>query len=283
MKATYNENKEKKYEDKARELSGYDDAALLREAAAAEREWQQEIESHPERDAELKESAEVNFEILMSKLNSEGLKPISERRYKRKQKWDNRDVIKVHKINRKVVVLVAVAALLMIGGSVGAMARNGYRYRLDPGQNGRSTLTRNNTNSKMFVNQMEEVYKAIREEIEIPVLVLNYMPAEMQFNKMTITKHFVIVEFEYRGHIIYLKESKPVDANVVTALISDREKVKEVQNYWMNKSITIDSNNLDNGTTEYSMSFMTDEGFYYLAGIMEQNEFEMMVSDFMFQ
>lgn len=283
MKATYNENKEKKYEDKARELCGYDDAALLREAAAAEREWQQEIESHPERAEQLKESDEANFEILMSRLNSEGLKPISERRYKRKQKWDNRDVTKVHKINRKVVVLVAAATLLVIGGSVGAMARNGYDYRLNPGQSGKNILKRNNINSKTFETQMEEVYEVIREEIEIPVLVLNYMPTEMQFNKMTITKHFVIVEFEYKGHIIYLKESKPVDADVVTALISDRKKVKEVQNYWINKSIIIDSSDLDNGMTEYSMSFMTDKGFYYLAGIMNQNEFEMMVSDFMFQ
>lgn len=283
MKATYNENKEKKYEDKARELCGYDDAALLREAAAAEREWQQEIESHPERAEELKESDEANFEILMSKLNSEGLKPISERRYKRKQKWDNRDVTKVHKINRKVVVLVAVAALLVIGGSVGAMARNGYRYVLNPEQNGKIRLTKNSVAPKLYEDQIEEVYKTIRDEIEIPVLVLNYIPSEMYFSKMTVTKYFVIVEFEYQGNIIYLKESKPINTDVVSAIVSDRKNSREIHNYWLNKTINVDSNKLDNGQTEYSMSFIGTNGFYYLSGIMDENEFIKIVSDCMLQ
>lgn len=283
MKATYNENKEKKYEDKARELCGYDDAALLREAAAAEREWQQEIESHPERAEELKESDEANFEILMSRLNSEGLKPISERRYKRKQKWDNRDVTKVHKINRKVVVLVAVAALLVIGGSVGAMARNGYQYVLNPEQNGKIRLTKNGVAPKLYEDQIEEVYKTIRDEIGIPVLVLNYIPSEMYFSKMTVTKYFVIVEFEYQGNSIYLKESKPINTDVVSAIVSDRKNSREIHNYWLNKTINVDSNKLDNGQTEYSMSFIGTNGFYYLSGIMDENEFIKMVSDCMLQ
>lgn len=93
------------YEDRARELSGYDEAALLREAAIAEREWQQEKERHPQRAAEEEQNDARNFEILMSKLNSQGLKPISERRYNRKQRWADLDVTKICKVKLKKIFL----------------------------------------------------------------------------------------------------------------------------------------------------------------------------------
>lgn len=283
MKETYNENKEKKYEDKARELCGYDDAALLREAAAAEREWQQETESHPERAAELEQTADLNFEILMSKLNSEGLKPISERRYNRKQKWDNRDVTKVHKINRKAVVLVAVAALLVIGGSVGAIARNGYKYSVYPEQSLKNRLSIHNTSLVVNSENLEEAYKTVNKEIGLPVLMLGYMPEGMYLDKLVINDKYAIMEFVYEDNHFFLKESKPALKNRSDILISDRKNVLEIQNYWINETLCIEENKLDNGTTEFSVAIETVDGYYYFSGITSKEEFVEMSCNLMYQ
>lgn len=282
MKAAYNENREKTYEDKARELSGYDDAALLREAASAEREWQQEKVSHPERAAELEQAANLNFEILMSKLNSEGLKPVSERRYNRKQKWDNRDVTKVRKINRKVVVLAAVVALLAIGGSIGAMARSGYRYSAYPGMSKQNKLIQYNTAVEFKVETIEMAYEIIEDKIDMPVLMMNYIPKGMYFEKIVINSDFAILELTYNGKNTYLKEARNIAGNESAALVSDRKNCEEFRNVWLDTTIFVEENKLEDGSKEYSASIRTEEGLYYLSGIMEKEEFIAIIKNLMF-
>lgn len=283
MKAEYSENTEKKYEDKARELSGYDDAALLREAAAAEREWQQEKESHPERAAEIESMDELNYEILMSKLNSKGLKPISERRYNRKQKLDNRDVTKVRKINRKVVVLAAAVIVLVIGGSIGTAAKSGYRYSLYPEEADKNGLLRYNTSVIILNDKIEEAYKSIEEEIGIPVMILGYMPDEMRFNKVTLNEMGAIIEMKYGENSFFLRESKPLDSVKADLLASDRKPQQKIQNFWLHKELSIEENKLKNGKTEYSVSIVTEEGCYYFSGIIEKEQFVMIAENLMYK
>lgn len=282
MKEVYSENKGKKHEDMARELSGYDDAALLREAAAAEREWQQEKESHPERAAEMERTDEMNFEILMSRLNSQGLKPISERRYKRKQKKDNRDVTKVRKIKRRVVILVA-AAMLVIGGSIGTAARNGYRYSAYPDQTDKSVLLRYSTPITVLGGEIGDAYEEIKKQVGIPVIILGYTPDGMRFDKATFNEMGVIIELKHGENSFFLKESKPLDSIKADLLISDRKPRQEIENFWLNKTLFIEENKLENGKTEYSVSLVTEEGCYYFSGIIEKDQFIMMVENLMYQ
>ncbi len=283
MKPALNEDKEKTYEDKARELSGYDDAALLREAAAAECAWQQEKEAHPEEAARVEQDADLNFEILMSQINSRGLKPVSERGYERKQKRENRDIAAVKKINKKVLVLAAAVAVLIVGGSISAAARSGFRYRSYPGYNGKNNLYRSNDTVQINNEKLEDVYSEIEANLDIPVLVLGYMPEGMRFNELLINSENAVIELKYEGMYFHLKEIDPNASTRTAVSVSDRTPYKEIHNYWLNEDLQIEKNELEDGLTEYSVKLDLAQGLYYFSGITTEQEFVKMAENLMFR
>lgn len=187
------------------------------------------------------------------------------------------------KWNRKAVILVAAAAVMVIGGGMVATAttRREYQYELIHGE--KTRLIRHNTMITVKSNKLDDAYNKIKEKLDIKLLTLGYIPKGMYLYDASIDKRNAVLEFEYEGKKIFLEESKYPVEDASGMLVSDRVACQEVDNEWLNKTLTIDENKLENGTIEYSTGFHNDEVYYYLSGIVEKEIFIKIVENLCYQ
>ena len=184
------------------------------------------------------------------------------------------------KWSRKAVILVAAVAVMVIGGGIVATAttRREYQYELIQGE--KTRLVRHNTMITVKSNKLDDAYGKVKEELDIPVITLGYRPKGMRFYKYTLYDKTAIFEFEYNGKIIYLQEAlNQMENDRSTMTVSDRVEYQKVDNYWLNINLAIEENRLEDGLVEYSVGFSMNDVYYYLAGVVEQEEFINMVEN----
>ena len=56
-------------------------------------------------------------------------------------------------------------------------------------------------------------------------------------------------------------------------LVSDRNELEIIHNKWLNKDIEIQKTVTKSGNVEFSAEIIIDDSYYYLSGIMEEDEF----------
>ena len=87
--------------------------------------------------------------------------------------------------------------------------------------------------------------------------------------------------FEYQGKKIHLIESSRFNENS-DALSSDRNEYIEVENEWLDRNLQIEKNINAQNQSEYSLTFEQDKNFYYLEGMLTEEEFKRVVRDLNF-
>lgn len=272
-------DKLKQIEDGYRELLGMDDASLLREMEEAEREWEEEKAAHPEEDERQKQQADHDFEILMARIKAEEKEPVSIREYNRRKKWENQDGIGRRKGYKRLAIVAAVFGVLVIGGGISSVARNGYQYMVYLGQKSENIEIRFSTNIKFASDELDYVYNHISENLGIPTLMLYYMPDGMDFLGVKEMNNYVIMQFDYQNHYFYLRQEKLSDKNAVGLVVSDRNDYQNVWNDWLDKELELEENLLENGDIEYSVALEDDNAYYYICGIMRKEEFVKIVEN----
>ncbi len=270
MKKSYGDNLDQ-WESWLQEAAGMDDESLLKEMEEAEREWEQEKALHPEEIQRVKQEARLRANLIMAQ---------AEAADKKKQgiKWKSVEA----KQFVKVAVLTVVIGGVLAGG-VSSIAKSEYQYRKYPGQKKGSVLLRNNVAAEFIDDKLDEAYKLVYQELDIPVLVLDYVPDGMLFRKIEVQKEHVVLKFDYKGQYIYLKEDKDKDENIIYVLDSDRDSHSGIYNGWIEKKIYIEENKLDNGNIEYSVGIEGEKAFYYFSGVMEKEEFIEVVRNLRYQ
>lgn len=176
--------------------------------------------------------------------------------------------------NRKAVVLIAAVAVMAIGGGIVATAtmKREYQYELMQGE--KTRLIRHNTMITVGGDNLEDAYSRVGKELGISVITLGYQPKGLLFNECIISNRKAVFEFEYEEKIFYLHESMyPLESNHSIMTVSDRSACQNVDNYWLNRSLVIEENVLEDGIIEYSTGFSDKDAYYYLAGIIERDEF----------
>ncbi|MCI9283910.1 MAG: hypothetical protein HFG56_11640 [Lachnospiraceae bacterium] len=265
-----------------RELVGTDDASLLKEMAEAEWQWEEEKRKHPEEAAKLEQEAEFDFELLMNRINVEGKKNISKRKYNHRTKWENQDVIREYKKFKRAAVIAAVLGVLLVGGGINSVARNGYQYMIYPEQRSENVGLRYNENIEFIYDELDAAYAGISQRLDIPVLMLHYIPEGLEFQGTKETEYCVIIQFDYKGNCLYLKEEKLLEGNTMGLIISDRNDCHDIWNKWLDKNLQLEENELENGVIEYSVALKGEDVHYYLCGIMEREEFVKVVENLMY-
>lgn len=184
------------------------------------------------------------------------------------------------KWSRKAVILVAAVAVMVIGGGIVATAttRREYQYELIQGE--KTRLIRHNTMITVEREKLEEAYNKAKKTLGISIISLGYQPKDMFFDRCIINNRKAVFEFEYEGKMIYLQESiYPLEGDHSIITVSDRNACQSIDNYWLNKSLIIEENLLEDGMIEYSTGFSDNEVYYYLAGIIEKDEFIAMAEN----
>jgi hypothetical protein len=288
-KSYHDESNQEVVVNMAKKLSGYDDANLTRIADEAEKAWQQKLADDPELAAKFEQDADRQFEALMAKVHESGIQPMTEEQYAHEQSLDNSAPVKIlekerkkFRFSKKVIAGLAAAALIVAGGSMVSVGKNGYRYSEYPDL-AKMQEKRYNTSLWSDIDTIDEFYDAVEDQLGIPAIMLEYMPVNMQLEKIVVEDRLVKAEFGYEGNKIYFKEEKPEQKNIARTEVSDRNEVKTLENKWLNQKISIKENILDNDRKEYSVSINTEDGYYLLQGIMDLNEFCKIVSNMIYR
>lgn len=269
LKKSYDE-KQSQIESWLRITADMDDDSLLQEMEEAEREWEQEKALHPEAAERIKQEARLGASLVMAKVEAE-----KEREYRRRQTARRKQVTKV------AALTVVIGG--MLAGGISSAARSEYQYQQFPGQKKGSVLMRYNAPVEIINDKLDEAYELIYQELNIPVLVLDYVPDEMKFDKIEVKKEHIVLKFSYKGQYIYLKEDKNKEKNIISILDSDRDSQLNIYNEWIEKTIYLEENKLENGEIEYSVGIEGEKAFYYFSGVMDKAEFIEIVKRLRYQ
>ena len=168
---------------------------------------------------------------------------------------------------------------VMAVGSMSSVAKSGYRYTTNPNEGKGSALLRYNSNIESVNDELDAAYIYISENLEIPVLKMDYIPKEMIFIKAEVEMGHAVIRFDYLGKSVYLKEDRFSEKRAISILESDRKADIRIYNDWIEKEIFIEENKLKNGDIEYSTSIEDQEAFYYFSGVMKMEEFIKIVEN----
>lgn len=281
MKNSY-DDKLNHIESWLQEAVGMDDASLQEMAAEINRELDQEKQAMtPEEITSMEEKTRQEADILIARLSAAGLKPITvkeyERQHSRKKKKENK-----RKYFRRGLVVAAVMAVVLVGG-ISTVAKSEYHYAQYPGTGGGSVIIRYNTAVNFKKDDLDKAYDQISQRLEIPVMMLNYIPEGMEFFAMETDDTHITLKFLYNEKSIFLSEDKSMETRTLAMTESDRSFCLEVYNKWIDKSIQIEENKLENGDIEYSANIHGKDAFYYFSGVMERREFVQIVENLYYQ
>ena len=179
------------------------------------------------------------------------------------------------KKKKKVLLLVAAVAVLGAGTTLVAQGKREYGLEQYPKEGEKHFIINHNSTYKILNDgKLNDAYEEIEKKLGIEVMILNDIPTEMKFMNLLIDDKHAVLEFTYKGNIIYFKEVKSLEDNEISGIIaSDRKESEQVYNDWLDKDISVEKNLLENGIIEYSARFKMEDSFYYLSGIMQHDEF----------
>ena len=178
---------------------------------------------------------------------------------------------------RKLAISAALAAAFAVLLGITAIGGRSYFFRAR--RDKLNAVIINNNPNKKDVSQLEEAYQLIEAELGIPVLRLDYVPTNLDFQTSVQKENSVTIQFLYNGNIIILYEGKEAD-NISVGIESDRYQSKTVYNEWLDQEIAYLKNELEDGRTEYETLLTIDENIYYFSGIMPEEEFVKIIKFF---
>ena len=178
---------------------------------------------------------------------------------------------------RKLAISAALAAAFAV--LLGITAIGGRSYFLRERKNELNVTIINNNQNKKNISQIEEAYQLIETELGIPVLRLEYVPSNLDFQGAVWKENSVTMQFYYDENIVMLYEGKESD-NISVGIESDRVQSKKVFNKWLNQEVVYLENELKNGEIEYETLLTIDENVYYFSGSMPEEEFVKIIKFF---
>ncbi len=271
-----NEQRKDRLTEEIKAAYGFSDEQLIREMDDAI--------AHPDTSPEL-QAPENEFQLIMKKV---------EEMMKRAERQATPRISGVagftgtfppaRRRRKKMTRMLLVAALLgVIGvGGVVSIGRSRIQYR-EVEWNGMSTgIAWNNVKTVEEVDSnLERAYEQISEKLQIPVVGLKYVPYRMKFTDIAFIEQGAVISFDYNGYIVHLSELSSFSENA-NMHGSDRLRYDEKYHRILDETIIFCRNELDNGKTEFGAEITTDMAYYYLSGVMEENEFKKMVEGLYF-
>lgn len=178
---------------------------------------------------------------------------------------------------RKFAISAALAAAFAV--LLGITAIGGRSYFFRERKNELNVTIINNNQNRKNISQIEEAYQLIETELGIPVLRLDYVPSNLEFQTSVQKENSVTIQFRYNGNIIILYEGKEAD-NISVGIESDRSQGKTVYNKRLGQEIIYLGNELEDGSIEYETLLTVEENIYYFSGIMPEEEFVKIIKYF---
>lgn len=182
----------------------------------------------------------------------------------------------------RAAAIAIVVGMVGVNGVVSTVGRSGYKYGEGRSGVGDNVRAWNNVPASVEEEgEIEKAYNEMQRELDIPILRLKYVPANMVFDDWTLENGRAIIKFNYNGYVIWLVEVEG-SLESFNTYVSDREEYDKKFNRLLGTDVILSKNDLDSGLTEYSAEIETNIAYYYLSGIMEEDEFTQIVEQMYF-
>lgn len=173
---------------------------------------------------------------------------------------------------------IMVVQLLTVLPTLPVVAR--YKFRMeargiDTGD-GMEVIWNNAETNQEILYELDKVYQLAKEKAEIKTIYLDYMPEEMVFSRAYLHEKSVLLEFDLCGKSIQVSQAS-YGSESSHFYVSDRKPYDSVFNQRLNRNIPVAKAELPDGSAEFQANFEEDDTFYYIQGIMEEEEFEKIV------
>lgn len=224
-------------------------------------------------DSQIPPEPEDGFERLLEKI---------EPRYTR----DSTPEKKFRKIRRlkpifKVAMVAGVVVMILLATTITAGAKKYFVYRKTVRPSIRNDVVLNNDKNLSEEGRLEQAYSAIEKKIGIEAIRIGRMSSDIVYSKTYINGQTATMTFECKDGNFYIVQQVRDKTNS-TNIISDRKEKELVYNKWINKDIEIQKTITEKGEIEYSAEIIKEGSYYYLAGIIEQEEFVKIVENLYF-
>lgn len=196
---------------------------------------------------------------------------------KQGEKQNKKKIVRFGK--KKVLATAALVAVIagMLGGT--AIGKKSYYFRkLD---NSIPVVQLDNDKNKQQNSELQNAYKIIEQQLDMPILKLGYCPAKLIFEKVDIYYDEAQMKFKYEENMVnFLQIKKEKSASVHYK--SDRVSEKKIYNEWLRREIVYSENLLDENSTEYEALITQEDNCYYISGIMPETEFKKILKSLNF-
>ncbi len=180
---------------------------------------------------------------------------------------------KVRRFSWRRAAAIAVAACLMTGSAcLVAWGTKTYFYRERSRGGIKGDIVFNNDLAIQEVNGEEEAYEVIEKELGIKPVKLGYIPPGMVFSGLSLVKGEAVVEFEYKGAMLYLSclnNKRETSVNFK----SDAQIYQEIYNKWFGKDIALRREITESGTIKFEAYFTDQDIVCGLIGELPEEEF----------
>lgn len=189
-------------------------------------------------------------------------------------------------VRKRVLLAVAVAAVLLVGGTLSATGARLFTPKVENQDEGDGQdIHIINGDDDLYVEvSEEEAYQEIEERLGIQALRLGYKPEGMELGKVFIDEDMgeAMMEFYYGDKILTVYENKQYDAANFMAT-SDGEMVDTVNIFVYNQDVEIWKVDRGDGNSYYRAELTYGNAYYYLSGDIDVKEFEKILYGIFFK
>ncbi len=182
----------------------------------------------------------------------------------------------------KVALIAAVLMAMVLGMGITSIGRRRYTFNVTERDLSGYDIMYNKGNIASPEDMLEAAYQTIQDELGIDVLKLGYVPEDMRLEKITITKNRAVMFFNCNGNALYVRQQKRLEGSSYN-YVSDRKRVKEINNDLLKQKIVIEANEVGDQEKEYGAQITTLDSYYVLEGIIEEQEFERMIANLYYE
>ena len=179
--------------------------------------------AHPDNSPELK-APDDEFQQILQKMKERGITPrISEDGDKDEghpAAERGRTRLSSRRF-RRLLLAAAVLGVIGIGFSLNAVGKSATKYQVINGE--KNNIVWGNVKVWDGIDNVEEAYEQIEEELKILPLKMGYIPKEMVFEDLLLSESYGVMSFKYQAKSLWIYDHK-IKNEVNGIQGSDREK-----------------------------------------------------------
>ncbi len=190
-----------------------------------------------------------------------------------KDKKAKQKVVRLKRILKPMLVAALLGGVIL-GSGIGVNGLEGVDYKTKERKAGDVIIS--NMENIDEANDVDQIYKELQEKIGITPIEFSYKPKGMKFKDAFLDETRAKIEYIYKENHFYFHQvlwNLDDSANYK----SDRKLYKEIYNRYLECYIPIYKNELEGEEPEFGAQFIDGDGYYYLYGIIDEDEFVKIV------